>query len=174
MRFPKVSFVAMLLYLAVQSMLSAQQITTDSSLPLSSLIESKLGANCVEISNISSSINGQVNGLTSYGSFNKGDSDFPFEDGIVLTTGRLASAGNTQILNTLNENPCIAKNVLNYDIDDLKGFYASGVKYLSIIIYYFNKKGFEKNPKAPWRSGPRIVRSDHSTGQASVSPNSFD
>lgn len=103
MKFPKLLVLAIFLCVANAFVSFGQQITTDSNLSLESLIESRLGASCVEISNISSSINGQVNGLTSYGSFNKANSEFPFKDGVVLTTGRLASAGNTQILTTLND-----------------------------------------------------------------------
>lgn len=81
----------------------AQQITTDDSLSLEQLIQQNLGQNCVEISNISSTINGNLNGFNSYGYFERGNSSFPFENGIALTTGNINSAGN--ILNTtpLNE-----------------------------------------------------------------------
>lgn len=80
-----------------------QQITTDDSLPLEQLIQQNLGQNCVEISNITSGINGSVNGLNSYGSFERGNSSFPFENGILLTTGNVNSAGNTLNTNPLNE-----------------------------------------------------------------------
>lgn len=81
----------------------AQQITTDSSIPLEALIQASLGQGCVEITNISSSINGQVDGIASFGSFNKADSNFPFENGIILSTGSISSAGNNEIANNLNE-----------------------------------------------------------------------
>ena len=103
MKFPKLLLTYSFFYLFAVTSLCAQQIRTDNSLPLGSLVESKLGATCVEITNISSDINGRVNGLTSFGSFNRGNSDFPFEDGLVLTTGQLASAGNTLISATLND-----------------------------------------------------------------------
>ncbi|WP_282031475.1 T9SS type B sorting domain-containing protein [Winogradskyella eximia] len=82
---------------------SAQQITTDDTLSLEQLIQQNLGQNCVEISNISSSVNGNLNGFNSFGYFERGNSNFPFEDGIAITTGNINSAGN--ILNTspLNE-----------------------------------------------------------------------
>lgn len=81
----------------------AQQISTDSTSSLNALIQANLGQGCVDISNVSSSVNGQSNGINSYGSFNKANSNFPFESGIVLTTGNIDSAGNGLNTNTLNE-----------------------------------------------------------------------
>ena len=81
----------------------AQQITTDDSLPLEQLIQNSLGQNCVEISNISSTVNGSINGFSSFGYFERSTSDFPFENGIVLSTGNVNSAGNALNTNTLNE-----------------------------------------------------------------------
>jgi gliding motility-associated-like protein len=81
----------------------AQQITTDDSLPLEQLIQASLGQNCVEISNISSPINGAVNGFSSFGYFERGNSNFPFENGVILTTGKANSAGNGQNNTILND-----------------------------------------------------------------------
>ncbi|MFT5846567.1 choice-of-anchor L domain-containing protein [Psychroserpens sp.] len=81
----------------------AQQITTDETAPLQSLIETNFGQGCVEISNISSSINGSINGFSSYGSFDRGTSNFPFENGILLSTGNINSAGNSVNTSPLNE-----------------------------------------------------------------------
>ena len=81
----------------------SQQITTDTSLSLEQLIQNNLGQNCVEISNIVSSVNGSANGFSSYGSFQKENSNFPFENGIVLTTGNVDSAGNILNTDVLNE-----------------------------------------------------------------------
>jgi gliding motility-associated-like protein len=58
--------------------------TSNTDLLLESLFT---GNNCIEISNSSSAINGSVNGINSYGTFALGTSDFPFESGIVLSTG---------------------------------------------------------------------------------------
>ncbi|WP_179008445.1 T9SS type B sorting domain-containing protein [Winogradskyella forsetii] len=77
----------------------SQQIITDDSLPLEQLIQQNLGQNCVEISNILSNVNGNINGINSFGYFERGDSSFPFENGILLTTGNVNSAGN--VLNTI-------------------------------------------------------------------------
>lgn len=81
----------------------SQQIITDDSLPLEQLIQQNLGQNCVEISNISSSINGGLNGFNSFGYFERENSNFPFENGIVLTTGNVNSAGNILNISPLNE-----------------------------------------------------------------------
>jgi len=81
----------------------AQQITTDDSLPLEQLIQQNLGQNCVEISNISTNVNGGLNGINSYGYFERSNSSFPFENGILLTTGNVNSAGNVLNTNPLNE-----------------------------------------------------------------------
>ena len=81
----------------------SQQITTDDSLPLDQLIQQNLGQNCVEISNISSSVNGGLNGINSFGYFERGNSNFPFENGIALTTGNVNSAGNVLNSSPLNE-----------------------------------------------------------------------
>ncbi|MEM5564275.1 choice-of-anchor L domain-containing protein [Psychroserpens sp. AS72] len=96
-------FCFFVLFLVLITGAKAQQITTDDTLPLQSLIENNFGQGCVEISNISSSINGSINGLSSYGSFEKGASNFPFENGILLSTGNITSAGNTINSNPLNE-----------------------------------------------------------------------
>ncbi|WP_051605558.1 T9SS type B sorting domain-containing protein [Sediminibacter sp. Hel_I_10] len=81
----------------------AQQITTDDSLPINALIQNNLGQGCVDISNISTSVNGQSSGLSSFGSFNSASSNFPFENGILLTTGSIDSAGNSLNTSPLNE-----------------------------------------------------------------------
>ncbi|WP_152487243.1 T9SS type B sorting domain-containing protein [Winogradskyella psychrotolerans] len=81
----------------------SQQITTDDSLPLQQLIQQNLGQNCVEISNISSPVNGSINGFNSFGHFERANSSFPFENGILLTTGNVNSAGNILNSNPLNE-----------------------------------------------------------------------
>ncbi|MCX7549963.1 T9SS type B sorting domain-containing protein [Xanthomarina sp. F2636L] len=81
----------------------AQQISIDDSIPLNNLIETYLIQGCVEVSNIQSNSNGSVNSLASYGYFEKASSNFPFENGIMLSTGAATSAGNTVNANPLNE-----------------------------------------------------------------------
>ena len=81
----------------------SQQITTDDSLPLEQLIQESLGQSCVEISDISSSVNGVNHGFNSFGYFERNNSNFPFQNGILLTTGSVNSAGNMMNTNPLNE-----------------------------------------------------------------------
>jgi gliding motility-associated-like protein len=73
----------------------AQQISTNNSLTPQQLIQDLVGSDCATANNVSSSINGNVNNITSYGSFSSGTSNFPLENGIILSTGRISSAGNT-------------------------------------------------------------------------------
>jgi len=75
----------------------------DNSQTVQTLIENNLAEGCVEITNISSSINGSVNGFSSFGYFERANSNFPFENGIMLSTGNANSAGNTTNINILNE-----------------------------------------------------------------------
>ena len=84
-----------------------QQISVDNSVGLQQLIEDNLVDGCVDISNISSSVNGIPHGLPSYGYFERAGSNFPFENGIVLSTGNAASAGNSVITPTLSEGSSI-------------------------------------------------------------------
>ncbi|APY09175.1 hypothetical protein BWZ20_13065 [Winogradskyella sp. J14-2] len=80
-----------------------QQISVDNSLSPQDLIENNLIQGCVEVSNISSPSNGSVAGLGSFGYFERANSNFPFENGIVLSTGNANSAGNIENSATLNE-----------------------------------------------------------------------
>ncbi|WP_298236793.1 T9SS type B sorting domain-containing protein [uncultured Algibacter sp.] len=77
------------------NLMFSQQITVDNSIPLQQLIENNLADGCVEISNVNSTINGSTDGFTSYGAFQRGSSNFPLNNGIVLSTGNATSAGNT-------------------------------------------------------------------------------
>ncbi|MEO1033294.1 MAG: choice-of-anchor L domain-containing protein [Bacteroidota bacterium] len=89
------------------SVLNAQQITVDNTITAQDLIENNLIQGCVEVSNISSPSNGSVVGLGSFGYFERSSSNFPFQNGIVLTTGNASSAGNglnSEILNDGNGN----------------------------------------------------------------------
>jgi len=72
---------------------SAQQVTTNESFTLQQLVE-QLVQGCVEISNVTSNINGNVDGFASYAAFNQAGSNFPFANGLVLTSGRASDAGN--------------------------------------------------------------------------------
>ena len=81
----------------------AQQITVDNSVSPQDLIQNTLIQGCVEVSNISSPSNGSTIGIGSFGYFERAASNFPFENGIVLTTGNATSAGNGQNNTILNE-----------------------------------------------------------------------
>ena len=81
----------------------SQQISIDNSQTPQQLIENNLILGCVEVSNIVSNVNGSVNGLTSYGYFEKGTSNFPFENGILLSTGNSVSAGNATNANNMHD-----------------------------------------------------------------------
>ncbi|MFD2541130.1 choice-of-anchor L domain-containing protein [Lacinutrix gracilariae] len=81
----------------------SQQIIVDNTQTPQQLIENNLIQGCVEVSNIVSNVNGNANGITSYGYFEQDNSSFPFQNGIVLSTGNATSAGNTNNTNTLND-----------------------------------------------------------------------
>ncbi|MBC3847260.1 T9SS type B sorting domain-containing protein [Winogradskyella echinorum] len=81
----------------------AQQISTDNSQQPNQLIQNLVGDNCASASNITSSINGSVNNIMSYGSFDKGASNFPLDSGIVLSTGNVTSVGNDVISENLSD-----------------------------------------------------------------------
>jgi len=81
----------------------SQQISINDNVSLNELIETHLILGCVEVTNIQSNSNGSVNQIASYGYFEKASSNFPFENGILLSTGSAAAAGNTVNANPLNE-----------------------------------------------------------------------
>ncbi len=81
----------------------AQQISVNNSFSEQELIENNLIQGCVETSNINSPVNGSVNGFNSFAYFEKASSNFPFENGIMLSTGNPMSGGNTLNNEVLNE-----------------------------------------------------------------------
>ncbi|WP_298904214.1 T9SS type B sorting domain-containing protein [uncultured Psychroserpens sp.] len=83
--------------------IGAQQISIDNSISEQNLIENNLIQGCVETSNIQSQFNGQINGFNSFAYFERAGSNFPFENGIMLSTGNAASGGNTVNTAVLNE-----------------------------------------------------------------------
>ena len=85
----------------------SQQISVNNTVPLDQLIEDNFVDGCVNITNISSSVNGIPFGLPSYGYFERDGSNFPFQNGIMLSTGNAASAGNGVITPTLSEGSTI-------------------------------------------------------------------
>lgn len=101
MRAFQISLLAFASMLCTQAL--GQQISVTNTATPQQLIENHLISGCVEISDVGSPINGAINGLSSYGYFERGNSNFPFESGIVLSTGNAASAGNKLISKTLND-----------------------------------------------------------------------
>ncbi|MBC3847261.1 T9SS type B sorting domain-containing protein [Winogradskyella echinorum] len=81
----------------------AQQIVTDSSLQPQELIDNLTNGSCAAATNATSLINGSVNNIPSYGFFERGTSDFPLENGIILSTGNVNSAGNTLLPQSLSD-----------------------------------------------------------------------
>ncbi|MBC8753674.1 T9SS type B sorting domain-containing protein [Kordia sp. YSTF-M3] len=87
--------------LCAYQIVSAQQVTTNESFTLDQLV-AQLAQGCVEISNVSSSVNGNIDGFASFAYFDQAASGFPFANGLVLTSGRASDAGtpiNTAPLN---------------------------------------------------------------------------
>ena len=83
--------------------LTAQQISIDNTQSPQTLIENTIDGGCVEVSNVSSQVNGDSVGLVSYGFFERGSSNFPFESGMILSTGSASSAGNVFNNDVLND-----------------------------------------------------------------------
>jgi gliding motility-associated-like protein len=81
----------------------SQLINTSTSLPVDQLVQQSLGNNCVDITNVTSNINGTVDGLNSFGSFTRGSSSFPFNEGFFLSTGNGNRVGNTSIATDLSD-----------------------------------------------------------------------
>ncbi|WP_452219183.1 choice-of-anchor L domain-containing protein [Lacinutrix undariae] len=85
------------------NLIFSQQISVDNTYTAQQLIENELIQGCVEVSNVTSPINGTINGFGSFGYFEKEDSNFPFQNGIILATGNATSAGNSLNNDILNE-----------------------------------------------------------------------
>ncbi len=100
-------YVLFVLLFCTNSTILSQQITVDASIPLDQLILNNLIKGCVQISNITSSVNGNTYGLPSYAYFNKASSNFPFQDGVMLSTGNAESGGNGVRTPTLSEGSTI-------------------------------------------------------------------
>ena len=96
-------FLAVLFCLLYGLISYGQQISIDNTFTEQQLIENNLVQGCVETSNISSQVNGSVNGFNSFAYFDRAGSNFPFQNGIMLSTGNAISGGNTQNNAVLNE-----------------------------------------------------------------------
>ncbi|MGM5469905.1 choice-of-anchor L domain-containing protein [Flavobacteriaceae bacterium LMO-SS05] len=91
----KYSFLLLLYACVIGNLSFSQQISIDDSQTAQQLIQNNFGLGCVQVSNISSPVNGQTNGLNSFGYFDGSGTTFPFQNGIVLSTGRAISGANT-------------------------------------------------------------------------------
>lgn len=104
--FKKVRFIQIILlivFLLVCLVSKGQLITTTTGTPVDQLVQQALGNDCVEITNVTSSINGSVDGLNSFGSFTQGGSTFPFSDGFFLSTGDGNRIGNNFVTTNLSD-----------------------------------------------------------------------
>ena len=81
----------------------SQYIVTSEGLEPQELIERNFINGCAEVSNASSLVNGEILGIASFGSFQKGTSNFPLESGIVLSTGSASDSGNTVVSSVLGK-----------------------------------------------------------------------
>lgn len=91
-----------LLLLLLTTTVSAQYIQVDDSYTAQQLADALLANSCSQVSNVV--VNGGSNGRRSYGYFNAASANFPFADGIILSTGFAGSApGPNSRNNILNE-----------------------------------------------------------------------
>ena len=81
----------------------SQQISIDNTYSATQLIQNNFGQGCVQVSNISSQVNGQVNGFNSFGYFDGSGTNFPFQNGLVLSTGNANSGANVLNNNVLGD-----------------------------------------------------------------------
>ena len=87
----------------ISSLTYAQKISVDNSLSAQQLVENTFSQGCVDVSNITSPINGSLSSLGSFGFFQRASSNFPFQNGLVLTSGNADEAGNALNNNVLND-----------------------------------------------------------------------
>ena len=67
------------------SVVHSQKVAIDTNVSLDNLVKTHLFEGCIEVSNVSSSVNGSVSNITSFGTFSKSNSNFPFSNGIILS-----------------------------------------------------------------------------------------
>ncbi len=83
--------------------LYGQQITTNNVSGPQELIQNLIGSNCASTSNITSQVNGSANNIISYGTFDRASSNFPFQNGVILSTGSINGAGNNSTIDNLSD-----------------------------------------------------------------------
>jgi hypothetical protein len=79
-----------------------QLISTSTPPSVQDMVLQNLGTACIEINNVILENDGAVINVESYGNFNRSSSNFPFQQGFVLTTGSLFDTGNNPIATDLN------------------------------------------------------------------------
>lgn len=79
---------------AIQSH-QGQQISTTPSTDPNTLINSNFFENCVLASNINVDHDGSSQNISSYGTFQNNGSNFPFESGIIISSGNIIASANT-------------------------------------------------------------------------------
>lgn len=138
--------------LGLSSSSFGQYITVSENLTINQLVENILINNpCATVSNISVTGLNQAGG-DSYGSFKSGTSNFPFSDGIIMSTGRVASAvgpnssilsegpttwsGDTDLQNALGVTNSINATIIEFDFQPISNkisfeYIFSSEQYLS-------------------------------------------
>jgi gliding motility-associated-like protein len=127
----KFSHIFSLLFLLCSSLVSAQFIQVNDNYSAQQLVDALIGNSCAQASNVVVSGWSGSAGGNSYGFFTAGTSGFPFEDGIVLSTGFAASAtgpnnsllsegsqawgGDNDLENALGVSNTINATVLEFD-----------------------------------------------------------
>jgi hypothetical protein len=96
-------FPFLLLLFFANSHVFAQYVQVSEGLAPQELITRNFLNGCIEVSNVSSPVNGENLGIASFGSFQKGTSNFPLESGIVLSTGSASDSGNIIVSPVLAE-----------------------------------------------------------------------
>lgn len=108
------------------------QVSTQTYTPQQLVEDILIDSNCIENINVTNVVGGDFGGTTqSYGYFEDGGSTFPFQSGIVLSTGRLTNVpgpntslsdddapgwnGDTDLENALNESNTTNATILEFD-----------------------------------------------------------
>ena len=130
MKFAK-NIAFLLITIAFSQSSYSQYIQVDDNRTVEDLVENILiNSSCANVSNISVSGWAFTSG-NSYGYFNASGTSFPFEDGVIISTGRAASAvgpngnllsegptswpGDNDLQNAINENNTINATVIEFD-----------------------------------------------------------
>ncbi len=91
----KKSFLAATFALILGYTTIAQQVSTTTGQPINNLVDTQLGNSCIQVSNINSPNNSSVPmGFESIAGFDRNGTAFPFNSGIVLSTGRAGEVGS--------------------------------------------------------------------------------